>query len=91
MTTRKTYSLGAHWDSFVEAQVSSGQYGNQSEVIRAGLRMLELHHAKLAALRADVAAADAEIAAGKGIEVSDAKSFAADIVKRGQKRSKARP
>ena len=34
-------SLGNYFDQFVQAQVSAGRYKNVSEVIRAGLRLLE--------------------------------------------------
>ena len=38
---------------FIEGLISSGDYSNQSEVIRAGLRLLQEHYAesKLAELR----------------------------------------
>jgi antitoxin ParD1/3/4 len=38
-----SYSLGAHLEAFIQAQVATGRYGNASEVVRAGLRMLEEH------------------------------------------------
>ena len=34
-------SLGSHFDEFVEAQVKNGRFRNASEVVRAGLRLLE--------------------------------------------------
>jgi len=34
-------SLGDYFDQFVRSQVSAGRYKNVSEVIRAGLRLLE--------------------------------------------------
>ena len=34
-------SLGDYFDQFVDSQVSAGRYKNVSEVIRAGLRLLE--------------------------------------------------
>ncbi len=34
-------SLGAYFDQFVTSQISIGRYKNVSEVIRAGLRLLE--------------------------------------------------
>lgn len=34
-------SLGNHFDQFVSSQVSAGRYKNVSEVVRAGLRLLE--------------------------------------------------
>ena len=44
-------SLGDYFDQFVSSQVSSGRYKNVSEVIRAGLRMLENEESKAIALR----------------------------------------
>lgn len=36
-------NLGAHFDDFVRAQLESGRFQNASEVVRAGLRLLEEH------------------------------------------------
>jgi antitoxin ParD1/3/4 len=47
-----SFSLGEHFNSFVEAQVSQGRYSSASDVVRAGLRLLEEQEAKLQALRA---------------------------------------
>lgn len=44
-------SLGNYFDQFVSSQVSAGRYKNVSEVIRAGLRLLEDEEIKLIALR----------------------------------------
>jgi antitoxin ParD1/3/4 len=34
-------ALSTHFESFIRAQIDSGRYNNVSEVIRAGLRLLE--------------------------------------------------
>lgn len=47
-----SFSLGEHFNDFVEAQVKRGRYGNASDVMRAALRLLEERETKLAALRA---------------------------------------
>jgi len=44
-------SLGDYFDQFVKSQVSTGRYKNVSEVIRAGLRLLENEESKIIALR----------------------------------------
>lgn len=47
-------SLGNYFDQFVSSQVSAGRYKNVSEVIRAGLRLLEDEESKVIALRAAI-------------------------------------
>ncbi|MHC2456453.1 antitoxin ParD1/3/4 [Rhizobium leguminosarum] len=36
-------ALGNHYEEFVRKQLESGRYNNASEVVRAGLRLLEDH------------------------------------------------
>lgn len=43
--------IGDHFASFIEAQVAAGRYGSVSDVVRAGLRLLEEQETKLEALR----------------------------------------
>lgn len=47
-------SLGNYFDEFVNTQVSAGRYKNVSEVIRAGLRLLENEESKTIALKAAI-------------------------------------
>ena len=44
-------SLGNYFEQFINRQISAGRYKNVSEVIRAGLRMLENEENKAIALR----------------------------------------
>ena len=37
----RSFALGGHFDSFIDAQVLGGRYNNASEVIRDALRLLE--------------------------------------------------
>jgi antitoxin ParD1/3/4 len=38
-----SYSLGPHFDTFIQEQLASERYASASEVVRAGLRLLEEH------------------------------------------------
>jgi antitoxin ParD1/3/4 len=47
-----SYSLGSHFEAFVQGQLASGRYNNASEVLRDALRLMEERDTKLQALRA---------------------------------------
>lgn len=51
MSKNTSISIGNYFDAFVRSQIESGRYKNVSEVIRAGLRMLEDEESKVMALR----------------------------------------
>ncbi len=52
MARNTSVSLGDHFARFIDAQVDKGRYGSASDVVRAGLRLLEEHEAHVEALRA---------------------------------------
>ena len=51
MGKNTSISLGDHFETVVEESLSVGRYQNASEVIRAGLRLLEIEENKLIALK----------------------------------------
>ncbi len=62
-------SLGNYFEQFVSSQISVGRYKNVSEVIRAGLRLLEDEESKTIALRSAIQ---------KGIDSGIAHDFDSD-------------
>ncbi len=51
MSKNTSISLGDHFAEFIDIQVARGRYASASDVVRAGLRLLDEHEAKLEALR----------------------------------------
>lgn len=51
MPRNTSVSLGSHFEGFVDQLVSQGHYHSVSEVIRAGLRLLEEQELKVQQLR----------------------------------------
>lgn len=72
MARNTSVSLGAHFTEFVEKQVASGRYATASDVLRAGLRLLEVEDAKLQQLRQLIAESEADYRAGNVREVNEA-------------------
>ena len=54
MSRTVTASLGPHYEEFIQNSIRCGRYNNASEVVRAGLRLLEENERKVAQLRAAI-------------------------------------
>lgn len=66
MGRNTSISLGSHFEEFIESTVSNGRFSNASEVVRAGLRLLEEEENRVIALRNAIQ---------EGIESGRAKNF----------------
>ena len=66
MGRNTSVSLGDYFENFVDKSISKGRFKNASEVIRAGLRLLEEEEAKIITLRKAIKV---------GIESGTAKDF----------------
>lgn len=51
MGRNTSISLGDHFENFIESTVSNGRFNNASEVVRAGLRLLEEEENRIQILR----------------------------------------
>lgn len=51
MAKNTSITLGEHFDGFIAQQIDKGRYASASEVVRAGLRLLEDNEQKIAILR----------------------------------------
>jgi antitoxin ParD1/3/4 len=79
MPTRNI-NLTDHFDQFVADEIEAGRYRNASEVLRAGLRLLELQkqeeREKLKLLRSLASEAFTQLDQGRGIEIRGERQLA---------------
>ena len=54
MRKNTSVALGDYFESFVENIISQGRYKNASEVIRAGLRLLEAEESSLVTIKSAI-------------------------------------
>ena len=66
MSKNTSISLGSYYDTFIQSNLSTGRYKTASEVVRAGLRLLEEEENRIVALK---------IAIKEGIESGTAYDF----------------
>jgi len=80
-----SFALGGHDREFISSMVNDGRFGNKTEVVRAGLRLLQDYESnqKIQRLRMDIAAGNADIAAGRVTEYKNADALLADIISEG--------
>ena len=76
---KKSVVLSAHFDDFIDRQIASGRFNNASEVVRAGLRLLERDESELEELRRLIKEGDDDIAAGRVYTYSSAQELLDDI------------
>ena len=51
MPKNSSVAIGDHFADFIERQIAQGRYGSATDVVTAGLRLLEEHEIRLEALR----------------------------------------
>lgn len=80
---KKSYVVGERYEAFIGDQINAGRFNNASEVVRAGLRMLEDYETRLAQARALVSDAEADVEAGRVSTYAKPGELFQDIVESG--------
>ena len=77
MPRNTSVTLGEHFSQFIDGKIEEGRFESTSEAVRAGLRLLEEREAKLDLLRLRLAAGEAQIDNGKGV---DGETFMQELI-----------
>lgn len=83
MAVNKSYALGEHYEQFIAQQVADGRFNNASEVVRAGLRMLEDYEARMKHLRSLIQEGDAALAEGRYKEYETPEALVSSVLAKG--------
>ena len=54
MSKNTSISLGSYFDEFIQKSIEAGRFKNVSEVVRAGLRLLEEEESKVKLLKSAI-------------------------------------
>jgi antitoxin ParD1/3/4 len=68
MSKNTSITLGDHFESFIDSQLSAGRFSSTSEVVRAGLRLLENSENQLKVLRNHLAISEEQADRGEFVD-----------------------
>jgi len=77
MSRNTSVTLGEHFTEFIRDKVANGRFESTSEAVRAGLRLLEEHEARLDLLRQKLTVAEKQLDKGDSV---DGESFIEDLL-----------
>ena len=68
MSRNTSVTLGDHFAKFIQDKIADGRFESTSEAVRAGLRLLEEHEARLDLLRQELAEAEKQLDSSDSID-----------------------
>ena len=77
MSRNTSVTLGDHFAEFIQDKVANGRFESTSEAVRAGLRLLEEHEARLDLLRQKLLVAERQLDGGDSV---DGEQFLDDLL-----------
>ena len=77
MSRNTSVTLGDHFAEFIQDKVANGRFESTSEAVRAGLRLLEEHEARLDLLRQKLLVAEKQLDSGDSV---DGESFIDELL-----------